>query len=69
MILLPCPQFNCNKPYQNFTGKYRKTPNAHNIRNKKFRPDTCSRWLTDDVMNLICSTDVIQIQDCKRISY
>lgn len=40
-----------------------------NIRNKAFRPDTCSRWLADDVMNLICSTDVIQIQDCKRISY
>lgn len=69
MILLPCLQFNCNKPYQNFMGKYRKPQMLTNIRNKAFRRDTCSRWLADDVMNLICSTDVIQIQDCKRISY
>lgn len=30
-----------------------------NIRNKVFWCDICFRWLVDDVMNLICSIDVI----------
>lgn len=40
MILLPCLQFNCNKPYRNFTGKYRKPQMLTYIRNKKLPPDT-----------------------------
>lgn len=30
-----------------------------NIRNKVFLFDICFRWFVDDVMNLICSIDVI----------